>query len=60
MYHIGICDKEPAFLEHAVKLVSEILQSRQIPFHIHTFTSGQQLHPYLSQNRFYPPPCPKS
>lgn len=50
MFQIGIYDDEPAFLEHSVKMINEILSAHGIPCCTHTFQDSHELSIFLSAN----------
>lgn len=50
MYHIGICDDEPVFLQQVTAMTREILVAEEIDFYIHTFSNTHMLEAYLSSS----------
>lgn len=51
MYHIGICDDEPVFVNHLEKMVEEIMSAAGISCQISTFASILELERFLSEEQ---------
>ena len=47
MYHIGICDDEPVFLENITEMTKEILTEFGIEYDIRAFSDSERLMEYL-------------
>lgn len=51
MYHIGICDDEPVFIEHLEKMVEKIMSAAGISYLISTFSGIPELENCLEDSR---------